>query len=191
MPDTPADPGLDPTRTPKLDPGPRKNLGKPPEMPNWQSILWYIPLMLLMLWVWQDQLHQMSVKTIPYSQFKQYLAAGEVAECEVRDLEITGRIVPKEARSQANTPPEGRSDESKPVTSPDKPSHPTASGRSSAIPAVAKSGESKPAVSPSKVTHPTGSGKSPSGSADKVGVCHNGGFLEGEGRKGEGQNDKK
>ena len=40
----------------------------------------------------------MSVKTIPYSQFKQYLAAGEVAECEVKDPEITGRIVPKKAR---------------------------------------------------------------------------------------------
>jgi cell division protease FtsH len=51
--------------------------------------------MLLILWVWQDQLQQMSVKTIPYSQFKKYLAAGEITECEVKDQEITGRIVPK------------------------------------------------------------------------------------------------
>jgi hypothetical protein len=42
-----------------------------------------------MLWFWQDQFHQMSVKTIPYSQFKQYLADGELAECQIQDLEIS------------------------------------------------------------------------------------------------------
>jgi cell division protease FtsH len=63
--------------------------------PNWQSIWWYIPLLLLMLWIWQDMLYQVAVKTIPYSQFKQYLAAGEVKECEIKDTEITGQIVPK------------------------------------------------------------------------------------------------
>jgi cell division protease FtsH len=48
--------------------------------------------MLLMLWFWQDQFHQMSVKTIPYSQFKQYLADGELAECQIQDSEISGRV---------------------------------------------------------------------------------------------------
>ncbi len=160
MPDTPADPSPDPARTPKLDPGPRKNLDKPPETPNWQSIFWYIPLMLLMLWVWQDQLHQMSVKTIPYSQFKQRLAAGEVAECEVRDLEITGRIVPKDARSQSPAAPAGKSNESKAVISSGKPSH------------------------------PTGSGNSPSGSADKSASTITGGSPKEKGETASGKTAK-
>ncbi len=148
MPDTPADPNLDPKRAAKIAPGRRKNLGTPPEPPKWRFIWWYIPLMLLILWVWQDQLHQMSVKTIPYSQFKQYLAAGEVAECEVKDLEITGRIVPKVARPQTSTPAAGKPAESKPVALPDKSSHQAASGKSSSGPAgepapAAKAGSSK------------------------------------------------
>jgi cell division protease FtsH len=89
--------------------------------------------MLLILWVWQDQLHQLSVKTIPYSQFKQYLAAGEVAECEVTEREITGRVVPKESRSQAATLTVGHSNESKPVALPGKSSHPAVPGRSPSI----------------------------------------------------------
>jgi len=117
MPDIPADPNLDPKRDPKTIPGPRDNLGKRPAAPNWGIVWWYIPLMLVMLWLWQDQLHQMSVKTIPYSEFKQHLAEGEVAECDVKDLEITGRIVPKEARSQKSTPATGKSGQSKPVVS--------------------------------------------------------------------------
>ena len=123
MSDTPADPNPDPKRAPRI-PGPRKNLEKPPEAPNWQSMWWYIPVMLLLLWVWQDQLHQMSVKTIPYSQFKQYLAAGEVAECKVEDLEITGRIVPKRASVRRRpSPRRAKAAEAKPVASPDESSH--------------------------------------------------------------------
>jgi cell division protease FtsH len=91
--------------------------------------------MLLVLWVWQDQLHQMSVKTIPYSQFKQYLAAGEVVECEVKESEITGRVVPKEVPSQAADPAAGKSKESKPIAAPDKSSHPAPSGEPPAGPA--------------------------------------------------------
>ncbi|MGA2255411.1 MAG: ATP-dependent zinc metalloprotease FtsH, partial [Thermoguttaceae bacterium] len=131
MPDTPADPNLDLKQARKTDPGPRKNLAKPPEAPNWWSIWWYIPVMLLILWVWQDQLHQMSVKTIPYSQFKHYLAAGEVAECEIKDLEITGRVVPKEAQAQASTPATGKSEESKPAASSNKSSHLASPSKSS------------------------------------------------------------
>jgi hypothetical protein len=43
----------------------------------------------------------MTVKTIPYSQFKQYLADGEVGECQVQDLEIIGRIVSKKSQPEA------------------------------------------------------------------------------------------
>ncbi len=134
MPDIPTNSNLDPKQAPKIDSGPRKNLGKPPAAPNWRSMWWYIPVMLLILWAWQDQLHQMSVKTIPYSQFKQYLAAGEVAECEVKELEITGRVVPKEARSMA-APTAGKSDELKPLALPGKSSLPAASGKAPSGPA--------------------------------------------------------
>jgi len=97
MSNVPTDPNPDLKHGLKPDAGPRKTLGKPPEAPNWRAFWWYIPVMLLILWMWQDQLHQMSVKTIPYSQFKQSLASGEVADCEIKDLEITGRFVPKQA----------------------------------------------------------------------------------------------
>ena len=108
MPDAPADPHLDPKRTPKIDPGPRRHPGKPADSPNWWFIWWYIPIMLLMLWVWQDQLHRIPVKTIPYSQFKHYLAAGEVAECKIMDLEITGRIVPRDVHPYSGRRPPRR-----------------------------------------------------------------------------------
>ncbi len=88
-------------RVPKLTPGPGKSPEKPAKTPDWQFVWWYLPLVLLLLWLWQEQLQQMSVETIPYSQFKHHLAASEVSKCEVHDSEITGEIVPKKAEPQA------------------------------------------------------------------------------------------
>jgi cell division protease FtsH len=51
-------------------------------------------LTLAMLWAWQDAAHQVTVRTIPYSQFKSYLEHGEVVECSVMKTEITGKIQP-------------------------------------------------------------------------------------------------
>ncbi len=87
-------------RPPKMPFGPRKNLETPPAGPNWSMVWWYLPLMLLLLWVWQDQLHEMSVKSIPYSEFEQDLARGEVTECQVQETEITGKIMPKPAEGE-------------------------------------------------------------------------------------------
>jgi hypothetical protein len=101
MPSIHGDRTPDPKQAPKLTPGPRKNLEKNPMSPDWRLIWWYIPFVLFMLWFWQDQLRQMTVETIPYSQFKQYLAKREVAECEVEESEITGRIVPKKAKAES------------------------------------------------------------------------------------------
>ncbi len=117
-------------------------------------------MMLVMLWLWQDQLHQMTVKTIPYSEFKQYLADGEVAECDVKDLEITGRIVPKEAQSQKSTP------------------------------AAGKSGESKPIVSPNKVTQPAEPAKAPSGPAIKAAAATMAGPAKEKEEKARGETAK-
>ena len=95
MSETPLDPNPDPKRVPGAPRGRGRTWESLPNRPilgrrsGGTSLV-----MLMLLWIWQDQLHQLKVKTIPYSQFKQYLAAGEVAECKVEDLEISGRIVP-------------------------------------------------------------------------------------------------
>jgi len=60
MPDNLGDPRPDAERPPKPATGPRKNLETPPAVPDWRSMWWYIPLMLLILWFWQDQLRQMA-----------------------------------------------------------------------------------------------------------------------------------
>jgi len=143
MSDSPGDFEVDPKRAPKLPPGPRKNLQTPPVGPDWRVIWWYIPLMLFILWFWQDQVRRMAVKTIPYSQFKQYLAEGEVAECDVQDTEITGRIVPKGARSEASAEVPSKPGESKPAASHDKADHSSAPAKA---PPGALAGKSAPAV---------------------------------------------
>src|SRR6185503_14416012 len=79
---------------------PKKGLGK--LQPEWKFPLWYIGLMLLLLWLWQDTITQFTVQTIPYSEFKAYLGRAEVTECAVKDTEIAGRIVPKGAPPPAS-----------------------------------------------------------------------------------------
>ncbi len=61
---------------------------------------WYIPLVLLILWGWHEMSSSMT-KTIDYSQFEDYLAKGEVADCKIDDTDITGHITVK------HPPPEG------------------------------------------------------------------------------------
>src|SRR5262252_16069 len=72
--------------------------GKPPikpdqgsKKPKW-STFWYIPIMLLVLWVWQSMIVQFAYKSIPYSEFKNYLARREVVECVVKEEAIEGKI---------------------------------------------------------------------------------------------------
>jgi cell division protease FtsH len=85
---------------------PRQDGNRPlrPWLSNSRFIWWYIPLILLGLWVWQDLLYTMTVHTIPYSQFKQYLAEGEVAQCKIKETEIVGQIVPKPAAPGKRVP---------------------------------------------------------------------------------------
>jgi cell division protease FtsH len=45
-----------------------------------------------MLWVWQDAVHPISLRTIPYSEFKQRLVQHEVVECVVTPDEIDGNV---------------------------------------------------------------------------------------------------
>ncbi|MBA4149984.1 MAG: ATP-dependent metallopeptidase FtsH/Yme1/Tma family protein [Verrucomicrobia bacterium] len=72
-------------KTPTKEPGKKV-------APHWNFPLWYLPLMLLLLWMWQGAFGQFTVQTIPYSQFKEHLANGEVVEVAVRETEVTGTI---------------------------------------------------------------------------------------------------
>jgi cell division protease FtsH len=115
-------PEVPPPKAPPKDPK-----GKPPGMglpPQWRTFIWYVPLALFAIWFWQDVLSSLRVKTIPYSEFKLYLAHDEVTEAEVKQDEIVGKIVPKpqttatasaETKPPENKPPENKLTENKPA----------------------------------------------------------------------------
>jgi cell division protease FtsH len=73
--------------------------------PRWQWSIAYLLFTLLILWGWQDLFYQLSVRTIPYSQFKAYLARHEVVAAIVKQDEIDGRIVPSAASESKNQTP--------------------------------------------------------------------------------------
>lgn len=66
--------------------------GPPPRWPQWGLPIWYIIITIVLIWIWQGALTQMTVKEIPYSEFKQRLARGEVADAKVGVTEINGTI---------------------------------------------------------------------------------------------------
>jgi cell division protease FtsH len=74
------------------EPAPKRDLK--PKGQKWASPLWYLPLMLILLWLWQSTLSQFSYKTIPYSEFKEHLGRHEVTQCVVREDDIQGQIKP-------------------------------------------------------------------------------------------------
>jgi cell division protease FtsH len=81
-----------------MDPPNPPSKGNPkPKPPKWNSVIWYLPVMLLLLWFWQSAISQFSFRTIPYSDFKAYLARHEVVKCVVRDEDIQGEILPKQS----------------------------------------------------------------------------------------------
>ncbi len=73
--------------------------------PQWNAALWYLPLMLVLLWLWQGALSQSSVHTISYSEFKSYLKPGEVLECAVREDTIEGKIAGNPPLAPGSTTP--------------------------------------------------------------------------------------
>jgi cell division protease FtsH len=86
--------------------------GEPPKKPGftraqWITLGWYVLMTLLMLWFWQETLHSIAQRTIPYSEFKQNLTEGRVAQCTVSTDEIVGTIDPAFAKksSQPATKP--------------------------------------------------------------------------------------
>ena len=66
--------------------------GMPPA--QWSTWIWFVLMTLTMVWFWQEGPRQVGTQTIPYSQFKQYLENGEVADCSIQQTEIEGKIQP-------------------------------------------------------------------------------------------------
>ena len=59
---------------------------------SWNFPIWYLLLVFVTLWVWQSVLGQMTVREIPYSEFKMHLKRGEVTDAVVKDETVEGRI---------------------------------------------------------------------------------------------------
>jgi len=90
--------------------------GKPPPVPGgkfppWGLPLWYIVITIVLIALWQSTLTQITVKEIPYSEFKQRLARREVIECKVGVSDIQGTIktnpaLPPLTNATPNLPPD-------------------------------------------------------------------------------------
>jgi cell division protease FtsH len=84
------------------DPEPKKGVGTPSD--QWRYLFVYVIALLLIVWFWQEAISRVSVKTIPYSQFKDHLNRGEVMEVNVSPDVIHGKIRPQadpSAKSQS------------------------------------------------------------------------------------------
>jgi cell division protease FtsH len=77
-----------------LLPGKGKDRQKPPSEtpPGWKLPLWHILFMLLLLWMWQDAISNYTVKTLSYSELKDYVRRGEVIEAKIGPEQITGKV---------------------------------------------------------------------------------------------------
>ena len=91
--------------------------------------------MLIVLWMWQQALKQVSVRTIPYSEFKRDLHEGVVVSCAVREDEIDGKIQPKTAEEPA------KKVEATPASSPSTATPAATPGKEAATPVPQKSEE--------------------------------------------------
>jgi len=79
----------------------RRNL--PPA--QWTTWIWFVVMTLAMLWFWQEGPRKVGIRTIPYSQFKEYVRNGNVTECSVEQTEIDGTIQLKIAPVSKQTEP--------------------------------------------------------------------------------------
>ncbi len=82
----------------KFDLGPKKpdlHVNKPPEKKLWQKpgpfSIWYFILMFMLLYFFQSAV-QVKNEEIPYSQFQDYLKAGQIAECVIKEKVIIGTL---------------------------------------------------------------------------------------------------
>lgn len=86
-----------------------------PIRPPSRAALWYLLIALLVLWGWQEWYQQVSVRTIPYSEFKHAVAARQVTEAFIGETQITGKVAAPaaapagktEAKAQSSTSNDG------------------------------------------------------------------------------------
>jgi cell division protease FtsH len=71
--------------------------------PPWRFYISYFLAMLVLLLVWQEAFTRFAVHTIPYSEFKEALAKGEVKAVSIGREDINGRIDRKPAVKPAGT----------------------------------------------------------------------------------------
>ncbi|HEY2574089.1 MAG TPA: ATP-dependent metallopeptidase FtsH/Yme1/Tma family protein, partial [Verrucomicrobiaceae bacterium] len=81
---------------------PKRQQQSPTPPVRWGSLMIYLLMMMAMLWMWQEVLKQVNVRTIPYSEFKQDVRGGRVVECGVGEDDIIGTIQPKEPPKSAS-----------------------------------------------------------------------------------------
>jgi cell division protease FtsH len=75
-----------------------------PEMdPRFKLPLWHILFMLLLLWIWQDAITNYTVRTLPYSEFKEHVRNREVTEIRIGPEQINGKIELKTAPAATGT----------------------------------------------------------------------------------------
>jgi cell division protease FtsH len=88
--------------------------------PQWRIIIIYFLVTLLITWGWQSFFTQATLRTIPYSEFKHYLALHEVTEAVVKETEIDGQIVPKAhpAETTSSAQPGPTESQASPTASP-------------------------------------------------------------------------
>ena len=156
-----------PSKEPKRPALPGSGSGFPPQ---WKNILWYVLITVFFLWMWQGVFNSMSVRTIPYSTFKEYVAKGEVAECHIAQDEITGRIVPKtEAPASHPTPPHNADQPpAKPTEVEPSAGKPTAAKPGPVKPSPAKADTAKPSPTSASSAHPSAATTSSTPSASTV-----------------------
>ncbi len=102
----------------------------PRPFPRWGFLIWYVLLAFFLLWIWRGSVNQMTVRTIPYSAFKGYLARGEVVDALVKETEITGTIRLKPGNRTPGTHAVASSADK--ADKAEQPTHPTATTNSAA-----------------------------------------------------------
>ncbi len=76
-------------------PDPKKPTPPPRPPFSWRPLVGYVLVSLFLLWLWQDMYSSSAVQTIPYSEFKEYVAKGKVTKCDIQETEIVGEIDPR------------------------------------------------------------------------------------------------
>ena len=63
-----------------------------PPPPPWGRFIWFFLIIIALQWLWLEAAHNLTVQTMPYSQFKTLLAQRRVMNATVKDTEITGQM---------------------------------------------------------------------------------------------------